>query len=267
MSTRLATILAGTALALAACGGSPGPASYLATGSSSVEFIQWEPTTGNAIRGTLTADTVSGAAGQQTISSQRVPFTGTVKGSSVTLTFSVLFSSSSIYGTLSDSSLTLQIPQSSGMITSGTLTQSDTTAYNAAVAALSRRLGHANQVAQAAQARAAQLQQDAQDQQTVSNDVATLQQDSGAVTGDAGTVASDIKQIASDVAQEKSDAAAGPNADGGYCYNLDSNVDYDVQSNVDYDVQSSLEYDLNSMTSDISSVRQDIQAVRVLRRK
>lgn len=50
-------------------------------------------------------------------------------------------------------------------------------------------------------------------------------------------MASDLKQTNSDLASEEKDAAAGPNADGGDCYNLQQNVEYDAQQNVDYDLQ------------------------------
>src|SRR5215471_12671891 len=167
----------GATLAVAACSGSSGPASYLASGSSYVDFIQWENTSGSNVQGTMTEDTVSGTAPQESVSANRYPFTGTINGSSVTLTFSGLLVSSTIYGTLNGGTLTLQVPQSNGTIQPGTMSQADTGAYNSAVAALNGRVRHANVLAAAAQAEAQQQQQNAQAEQTAQDDISTLQQD------------------------------------------------------------------------------------------
>src|SRR5260221_2361158 len=51
----------GTALTLAACGGSSRQASYFAVKGSNVNFIQWEPSSGSSVHGTVTVASVAGA--------------------------------------------------------------------------------------------------------------------------------------------------------------------------------------------------------------
>jgi len=243
-----------TVLAIAACGSS-GPASYLASGSSYVDFIQWETTSGSSVQGTMTVDTASGTAPAETISASRYPFTGTINGSSVTFTFSGFLTSGTIYGTLNGGTLPLQVPQSDGSIQAGTLTQSDTSTYNSAVTALNQRVRHANVLAAAAQAQAQQQQQNAQAEQTASGDVSTLQQDTS-FGADLGSLQSDVQQASSDLGTVRSDASQGK---GSFCDNVYS-VSDDAYS-VDDDLYS-LSSDLDTLTNDIASARQDIRAVR-----
>lgn len=248
------------ALAIVACGGSPGPSSYLATGGSYVDFIQWEPTTGSDVQGTLTKASVSGTAPQETISADRYPFTGTINGSSVTFTFSGLLTSATIYGTLNGGTLTLQVPQSNGTIQPGTLAQSDTGAYNSAVAALNRRISHANALAAAAQAQAQQQQQNAQAEQAEQDDVSTLQQDASMASGsnlagDLSDFAADVQTASSDLATEKQDTAG----DNSYC-GATQMVAGDAQL-VDGDLQL-VQGDVQSLTPDLATIRQDIAQVQ-----
>jgi len=243
-----------------AAAGNSGPPTYLATGSSQVALIQWSGS--GTISGTLTDESTSGTPPSATINSQRFPFTGMINGSSVSLQFSELFATSTIFGNLNGGTLTLNFPQNNGTIEPSTFVSSDLGAFNADVAALQRRINHANAAAQIAQEQQQQQAQNAQDQQTAQNDIATLQQDTGNFSGDLSALAGDVKQTNKDLAAERQDAARGPNADGGGCYNLEGNVDYDVQSNVDYDIQSNLDYDLNNLTSDIHTVHQDMAAAQ-----
>ena len=60
-------------LAVTGCGGSGGPASYLATGASSADFIQWQATSSGHLEGTLTDDRMSGTAPGETLSVNRWP--------------------------------------------------------------------------------------------------------------------------------------------------------------------------------------------------
>jgi hypothetical protein len=122
----------------------------------------------------------------------------------------------------------------------------------------------AQQEAQAqasASAAASQASRDAAAQQQAQNDLSTLEGFS--LSSDLGKLASDLSQTNNDLAAEKTAAAAGPNADGGDCYNLESNVNYDAQSDVEYDAQSDFGYDLQqNLVPDISSGRQDISALQ-----
>src|SRR6516165_4410218 len=92
--------------ALAACGSSPGSDTFMNAVASGVVFIQWQTGPGNSVQGMLTDDTLSGAAPNETVSTQTAPFSGTINGSSVSLTFKVLFASSTVYGTLNGVTLT-----------------------------------------------------------------------------------------------------------------------------------------------------------------
>jgi hypothetical protein len=208
----------------------------------------------------MTEDGATGTAPSETISVATVPITGSINGSSVVIDPQGPLSTGTLNGTLNGNTLTFSVVTSSGSIQPGTLTQADTAAYNAAVAAFRARIRQDNVEAARAQHAQQAIQQNQQDHQKASNDLATLQQVS--FSGDLGNLSGDIKQINGDLVAEKSDAAAGPNS-GGQCYNLTSNVDYDVQSNVDYDIQSNLVYDLQaSLIPDIQSARQDISAMK-----
>lgn len=122
----------------------------------------------------------------------------------------------------------------------------------------------AQQQAQAqasASASASQASADAAAQQQAQSDLTALQGFS--LSSDLSALSGDLSKTSSDLAAEKSAAAAGPNADGGDCYNLDSNVDYDAEENVEYDAQEDLGYDLQeNLVPDISTGRHDISALQ-----
>lgn len=141
-------------LALPGCDNSGGPAAYLRTGTSGVAFIQWQESSSGHLQGTILDDQVTGTAPSQTVSVSSAPFTGNVNGSSVSLTFSGYFGiSASIVGTISGSTLTLQIPQSGGTIRQETFSAAGVSSFNAAVAALRGRIHRANVLAALALAR------------------------------------------------------------------------------------------------------------------
>src|SRR5215467_8523903 len=96
-------IAAAMLLAVVSCGGSPrGAASYLSVGKSQVAFIRWRATSDGHLDGTITADDVGGSAPTETLAVSRAPFTGSLKGSSVTLTFaSWLFLRAATHGIVS----------------------------------------------------------------------------------------------------------------------------------------------------------------------
>jgi len=98
-------------------------------------------------------------------------------------------------------------------------------------------------------------------QQQAQSDLSTLQGLS--LSPDLSKLSGDLTQTTNDLAAEKTAAAAGPNADGGYCYNLESNVNYDAESNVEYDAQDDFGYDLQeNLIPDISSERQDVSSLQ-----
>src|SRR5215472_12485521 len=94
-----------------------GAATYLANSKSEIAFIQWRTTSHGHVRGTLTADNIGGAAPAASLSVNSVPFTGTVHGTSVNLTFAHgLFLQSQAHGKITGSSLTLAVPHADGSV-------------------------------------------------------------------------------------------------------------------------------------------------------
>jgi hypothetical protein len=152
----IACTAVGVLLAVASCTGSSttsvhsadSPGTYLADGKSQVTFIQWRTLSRGHVAGTLTADNIGGAAPAASLSQNSVPFTGTVSGNTVNLTFaSGLFLQSHAQGTLTGNSLTLAIPHADGTIHRTTFTQSSRSRYYRAVAALRTSAQHENQLA------------------------------------------------------------------------------------------------------------------------
>jgi hypothetical protein len=248
----------GTALTIAACGGSSIQPGYLAVYGFNVDFIQWEPTSGSNVQGTLTVASVSGAVPQERVFTNPHPFTGTVHGNSVTLTFSGFPARARIHGTLAGGALTLRVPHAKGVIHQGTLTASDTSDYDAAVAVLSRGIQHANSFAEA-QRQARNRRWHASPEKSARIDVAALQQDASlASLSNLGTdlsgFASDIQRADYDLATEEQDVA-GSNS---YCRVTDT-----VAGNAQavHGVFKSVQGDVKAMTPDLATVGRDIATV------
>ncbi len=118
-------------LAVVSCTGSAssnhsadGPAAFLAKDKSEIAFIQWRATDHGHVQGTLAADNIGGAAPSASLSMNSVPFTGTVHGTSVNLTFAHdLFLQSHASGRLAGSSLTLAVPYADGTVHKATFTE------------------------------------------------------------------------------------------------------------------------------------------------
>ena len=251
---------------VAACGGSPGPSYYVYAGGSgqsrAVMLIQWSAPQGSQLQGTITYNGVNVSnAPQESLSVTSAPFTGTINGSTVTMTVSALFSGSTINGTLGSGTLTITAPpdSSTGTIQSGTLTAASVSTYNNDVAALRTAIGHANVLAAQQQARQQQQQQDAQALTTAQSDTAALRQDAGTdgnLPGDLQTLAGDVQTIAGDVTTVRQDLAQPGNSD---CYNQQSAGD---DANSADDDTGSLGDDVSSLLDDIQGIHQDIATAR-----
>lgn len=142
-------IAAAALLALASCSRpappARGPASYLAVSDSAVTIIAWRATPSGHVRGTVTTSNAAGSAPGETLSVHRAPFTGTVRGSSVTLLFPTpLFLHDSAHGTLSGGTLRLGLAQPDGTLKGVRLNESEPARYHREVAALSRTINRAN---------------------------------------------------------------------------------------------------------------------------
>lgn len=142
-------------LAVVGCTGSANSArptgaagTYLANNKSEVAFVHWRATTHGQLRGTLTADNIGGAAPAASLSENSVPFTGTLHGTSVNLTFAhELFLRSHASGRVTGSTMTLAVPYADGVIRSTTFTPSSRSKYDHAVAALRRSAQYENLLA------------------------------------------------------------------------------------------------------------------------
>jgi hypothetical protein len=151
----IACMAVGMLLAVVSCTGSTSsarsadsPGTYLANNKSEIAFIEWRTVSRGHVEGRLTADNIGGAAPAASLSENSVPFTGTVSGNSVNLTFaSGLFLHSRAQGTLTGNSLTLAIPHADGTVHRTTFTQSSRSRYNRAVAALRASAQHENAMA------------------------------------------------------------------------------------------------------------------------
>jgi hypothetical protein len=270
-------IIAGTAaatlLAAASCSGSGetggsgrsgGPASYLTVSNSKVAFIQWRATSKGSLHGTITEGNVGGSTPAETLSVSSAPFAGTMRGSSVTLTFAVsYFLHTRAQGTLSGSTLTLQVPQSDGTTRQAKLSQSDEASYNRAIAALRSTIRHANLVA--AQQQAGQQPADAQAEQVTQSALSELYKDSSLAFG--GVLARGLTHFAdhiqaarSDLATEKRDTS-GNNSYCGAAFKVVGKY-----QSIDGGVQA-VEGDVKSMMGDISIVQNDIATANAHLRK
>ena len=266
--------IAGTAvmvLAIGSCAGSSGssssdgPANYLAVSNSKVAFIRWQATSHGHLRGTITYRNVGGSAPAEKMAVNSAPFTGTVRGNSVRLTFGALyFLHTGAHGTLSGSRLMLRLPGSDGAIQQVTFSQSDMASYHLAIVALGRTVGHANQ--QAAQLQGQQTKPArVQVEQSAQRDLRTLYNDSNLaagskLSGGVARFADDIQTAKSDLATQKHDSSGAK----GFC-KAAFTVSGDAQS-VDGDL-AAVQGDAKTLVADVSNVRHDIVTAKADLRK
>jgi hypothetical protein len=287
-SLAVAFYLLVSCFALASCFGSGPPDGYLATGSTSVSFMQFTEKN-DQLTGHLQSVEETNDVPPRTQSSTTA-FTGTQNGSSVTITLSIFGLSSSVTGTLNGNTLTLAIPQTDGHLKNETFTGASVQQYNQAVDALQKQVAQHDQVYDNQQATATAIQatqttqqaneqatQTAQqsEQQAVSNANQQLSSDLNALKSDASSLASfsetstlngyanDWQAMQKDYAIEQQDAQAGCGANSSN-YNqvqADANqVDADENQMLADDNQRSA--DKNQYDSDLSPVENDVQAVK-----
>lgn len=223
--------------------------SFVGKASNAAVFVTWTQNAGQLSgeleQGILQTDSGSG---QESVNNQSISFTGTISGSSVTLSLNQgLGSTSNLTGTLNGGNLTLNYPGENGSVITLQMQPGTASTYNRNLATLQGHAGQANSQAQQAQAAKQQTAQVAQDAQTVEGDLSTLgfdvkalisgdfysaglsseQQDvsqtqadmrtvlnevgstdSGTLCSDAGTVQSDVGAVQSDVGSIQSDRGA-----------------------------------------------------------
>jgi hypothetical protein len=252
-------------LAVASCSGSDAPphptnagAMYLANNKSEIALVQWRTTTGGQVTGKLTAANIGGAAPAAALSENSVPFTGTVHGNSVNLTFAHgLFLQSHASGRLTGSTMTLTVPYADGALRSTTFAQSTLSRYDDAVAALRRSAQQENLLATRAGSNASANSRAVQ--RNTHMDLAALYLASSLapqakLTKDVNHFASDIATARTRLTKEKQDASG----DNHYCA-ATSTVVGDSQG-----VHGSVlavHGDIESLSADTTAIRMDIRAV------
>jgi hypothetical protein len=234
------------------------PDGYLAVDSDNVAFIQFTEKQ-NQIAGHMEIVEETKDVPPQTQSSDYA-FTGIQNGSAITITFSALWTSKSILGTMNGNTLTLGLPQSDGHLASETFNGASTQQYNQAVTTLQRRTSQQDE-----QYKERQAVSDGNDY--LRNALKTLEDDSNTLasfseTSTLSEYAKDWQQMQNDYATEKNDASKGC-GDNNYNHNTvqydDNTVGYDYNS-ITYD-DNSLSYDKNTYDTNLSAVQSDVQDV------
>jgi len=201
-----------------AAGAEPGVSTYLCSGSTSDELLQWRDDSGD-LNGTYEFAQLSGQAPSEQVSSNSGELSGTLDGTAITLNIGL---SQPLYGSLSGSQLSLNVPQSDGTIQASTCNQSSLSDWNSKVAALGSQASGDNQganqaaAAQASASASASQESSAHDDQcinastTVYNDAATTVYNDVLTTvyNDANTLANDIATLRKDIGTVQSDQTA-----------------------------------------------------------
>ncbi|MGA2469282.1 MAG: hypothetical protein ABSG64_01160 [Solirubrobacteraceae bacterium] len=247
-----------SALALAACGSSNGPASFVGRASNAAFFIQWTRN-GSQLSGSMEEAILqndqSGSSTPNSVSSTNYSLTGTISGSGVTLSLDQ--GGGNLTGTLNGNQLALSFPgQNSGVITVD-LTGGIASGFNRDVADLQGQATRANNQTQRAQAAQQTAQQVYSDAQAVATDLSDLQSYVSEANG-TSTLASDLAQTRTDLAQTLTDlqlvqSEVGQNDDGGgtLCANAGA-----VSSDA-----SGVQSDYAGLQSDHSGVQSDASGI------
>jgi len=236
---------------------------YLATGTGYVMFIQWDDTNGQ-LSGSVQAVQSSGQPPDETTSSATVPVTGTISGSTLSLSFN---QSPLQFGTLSNNSFTINFPESDGTLTGVVFTSSSAASYNHAVAQLNNTVTAANKTAEEQDAIAHVEHQIAKAAATVSSDISSNGFFTSGLVQEESNLANDVEAIPAALQTESNDLATTyaeeqkvatkaqqyPNGDYGAVCADARGVEADARG-VEADARG-VEADANSVESNISSVR------------
>lgn len=241
---------------------------FLARASNGALFIQWTRT-GSTVTGSFTeAYTTScsfGCSSPIELQTERHPFTGVVSGSTVTLTSSL--SSWSASGTLNDSDLTLNLPNSDGTLSPFEFHPASVADYDAAVSAEQAEVANAQQqqarARAAAQARQQRAQAEANAESAIDSAASTVQNDISTLSGDTSTAETDLASVPTDLASEAKDVATAKadlkvtlrDTPDQVCTDADGvSSDSDSVASDDDGIQS----DNDSVTGDLSTIAADI---------
>ena len=250
-----------------AAGAEPGVDSYLCSGITSDELLQWKDSGGGDLSGTYQYADLSGQAPSEQVSSSSGNLTGTLNGTAITMSIGL---SQDLYGTLSSGQLTLNVPQQDGTIQAVTCRQASIDDWNKAVGALNSRAGSDNQQASQAQAQASHDQAVSTAQDSLSRNMTSLQSDASSLeddntlAGDVNTMKQDYQSEQNDWRTEQSDAGScGVSGDAGAISGDASAIGGD-QSALEADIGSLQSNAMASVKTDISAISSDVSAIRNL---
>jgi hypothetical protein len=247
-------------------GAEPGVDSYLCSGTTSDELLQWRDS-GGYLSGTYQYANLSGQAPSEQVSSNSGNLTGTLNGTAITMSIGL---SQDLYGTLSGGQLTLNVPQQNGTIQAVTCSQASIDDWNKAVGALNSQAGSDNQQANQAQAQASHDQAVSNAQSSLSRDVTSVQNDASSLEND-NTLAGDVNTMKQDYQNEQNDwqteqkdaGTCGVSGDAGAISGDASAIGGD-QSALQSDIGSLQSNGMASVKTDISTINSDMSAIRNL---
>ncbi len=253
----------------------PRPSGYLYTSSSTAIFVQMT-LSGSNLEGTLTGAYLS-SSDPGHVHAASISFTGTLNGSSVTLSLgSALLGTVSLSGTLSGSTLVLAVPGRNGSLADFTFEAATTGAYDLAVTALGSSAAKRYHEEQVAAAQAARAEQRQKANHAVEQAASTLRGDLSTLSSDAD-FSSEINSVASALATTKAAlvqtqqeaqkvealAQQHPNGDSGtVCGDATANVGGDATANVGGDATADVEPEIQTVQSDISTVNSGLESLQ-----
>jgi hypothetical protein len=246
-------------------GAEPGVTTYLCSGSTNDTLLQWRDSTGG-LSGTYESAQLSGQAPSEQVNSSSGELSGTLNGTAITLSIGL---SQSLYGTLSNGQLTLNVPQSDGTIRAGTCNQSSLSDWNKAVTSLSSQASSDNDTANQQAAQQQHDQQVSQAQRSLAGEVSSLESDSTTLNND-NSLADTVSQMKSDYGQEQSewqtvqsDSCQNKSYDAGTVGYDAGTVNYDLGT-LNYDVTSLQDGGIQTVRDDLSKVSSDISTIQNL---
>ncbi|WP_052207226.1 hypothetical protein [Sinomonas humi] len=248
---------------------------WVGTAQGAAMFLQWTRN-GDNVTGSLVETNIQSSDTTKT-QNYNDSFTGTISGSSATLTFSgVLGATSNLSASLQGGNIIMSFPQSNGTIDTVTMTPGSVAQYNEDVSSLNGQAqanaqASASAAAAAAQASASAAAEEAfqqrvnSEQQQASNDLASLQHDDDFTPG-LKAMEGDLTQTAADLQRTRSDAAKGG---GDQCLNASTTVYNDAATTVYNDVQTNLynhsldlENQAQTVRQEVSNLQSDLQALQ-----
>ena len=257
------TAAAGPAAVAPGTSGNSG--SFVGKASNAAVFVTWTESAGQ-LSGELQQailQTDSGS-GQESVNNQSISFTGSMSGSSVTLSLNQgLGSTSNLTGTLNGGNLTLNYPGQNGNVITLQMQPGTASTYNQDLTALQSQAGNNNNQVQQAQTAQQHASQTTQDAQNVTSDLASMQSAAKSLAG-TDYYSADLSAEHKDVAQTRSDMQTVLNeqghTDAGSLCSDAGTVGSDVgtaQSDV-----GTIESDQGSSESDVSTVKNDLMQLQ-----